>query len=245
MVDRHTVFEVWSPDGAAWARWVKPVLFAALPRDLPPVPDVRMLTINELAGVSATAIVVELPGPYAVDWGVQLARQGWRPIPLFVGSPAPIPESGEPREAVVDVESILGRLVEATDTLKRLNLPPKAPPAFLVDSERGAAPHLSAGMWDNRSLHFEADFPSAVFLKEHGITSVIRIATGDPPLDLARVLRKWHDGGIELLSLSPMADAKLSPLRLPRHLWLYDWLTRLRADTAYRNAMGGFGFVSS
>src|SRR2546421_135826 len=81
------------------------------------------------------ALLVEMPGVEAVAMGLALAAAGYRPVPVFNGSPPPI-KPRHPRvpspvsPAVVDVESVLAAIVGGADTLRNLKILPTAPPAF-------------------------------------------------------------------------------------------------------------------
>src|SRR5262249_25845086 len=158
-LDREALFDVWVHPGAIWAEWVKPVLFAHLPRPLPPFspPALPDLTWAPAPG-ERWAAVVDLPGPLSVAVGRALAEKGYRPVPLFNGCPPP--EGAEDR-ALTGAEQVLAGMVEGGPRLQALPLPLDAPPAFLVDADRNR-PHRSiqAEMFDNRSTLFETDFPS-------------------------------------------------------------------------------------
>src|SRR5262249_25610457 len=61
-----------------------------------------------------------------------------------------------------------------------------------------------AGDWDpdefdNRSISFTTDFPSANFLAAHGIARVMLVqkSSAEPQPDLAHSLRRWQDGGVK------------------------------------------------
>ena|SRR5437016_11537320 len=100
-------------------------------------------------------------------------------------------------------------------------------------------------MFDNRSVVFPSDFPSAEFLKERGIANIIVILeTGTPQFDLAAVLREWQAAGIGIksqvagLSWSPM------PLALPRPSWIQTaWFWIQSRLGLQRKPSGGYGTI--
>ena len=77
---------------------------------------------------------------------------------------------------------------------------PAAPPAFLLDADRRIARiDPEAGVFDNRSVSFETDFPSADFLLAHAIGSVI-VLQKEPDIagDLAQTLLSWQRSGVSI-----------------------------------------------
>jgi hypothetical protein len=250
-VDRQALFETWAPPGAAWSAWAKPVLFAHLPR---PLPQVEAPPAPDLAGLppggAGDALVVELPGVRSVFLGVQLARLGYRPVPLFNGCPPPLPE-GPPgaREAAVDVESILAALARAAPDLAAVLLPAAAPPAFLLDADRRRPPPgLGSSYFDNRSYFYSTDVPGAATLVAHGVRRVIVVTAGGEKLqaDLLDVLREWEAG--DLRTARYRLDRPGRPEELlvgsPRPLVrLWRWLT-VTAGLIRRSDGGYGGFVS-
>lgn len=239
-------FAVWAPELNAWSRWAKPALFSgatvgasgattgqpgaatpAVPLDVSWVQDPR----------ARTALVVDLPGVEAVRAGLELARRGYRPVPLFNTSVGP--------SSVIDAASIAGALMAGADELRDTSLPPDAPPAFLIDSER-TRPLVKPepGRYDNRWIVFPQDFPSASYLQAAGIGEVLLVQREPvPPADdLAHVLLRWQQGGMQILA----TDAKtrdrprsltISPPSSFRRAWY-----RVTALMGFRrNDAGGFG----
>lgn len=173
---------------------------------------------------------------------------GEPPLSVLGGPP---PGSAGPTGApvyevsLVDVWSVLDALQEKTRYLEALRLPPDAPPAFLLDSLRriGQGPVIPR-RFDNRSISFPTDFPSANFLLSAGVRRAVLVQEGgtQPQPDLAHTLRRWQEAGLEL-RLDTLADTGPSlPLdvRKPsgfRNLW-HAFLSRMGFR---RNALGGFG----
>jgi len=245
-MDCQTAYDLWAPCQSVWSVWAKPVLFAHLPRasmELPPLstPDVRWVP----SSVARRAIVVDLPGAEAVAMGLALAARGYRPVPLFNACPPPSPVHATSPVAVIDVDSILTALVEGCDRLSQMRLPDNAPPAFLLDSLRQQPTQpVSVGLFDNRSVVFVTDFPSATFLTAQGIQQVILVRQYRQGLerDLAYALRTWQKAGIELQITALRDRTQPQPLTLPRMGWLTGLWLRLRAWFGLRrNQAGGFG----
>lgn len=234
------LFDLWAPADSVWSHWAKPVLFAEWSPAQPDQPP-AVLTLPELhlALDRNTAVVVDLPGLDSVLTGLALAREGLRPVPLFNGA--------HHAAAVVDTGTILRLLQEGADTLAGLAFSPDAPPAFLLDSKRlspGASPQ--PGKFDNRWMVFPQDFPSANFLKSREIHRVLLLESGgqpQPAADLAHVLRRWQEAGLQIYAADPTGGnmrelhvEKPSSFRLA-------WYRALAVVGLRRSSAGGFGSV--
>ncbi|HJZ92073.1 MAG TPA: hypothetical protein VKE40_14455 [Gemmataceae bacterium] len=247
-MNREEVFECWAPAGSTWSGWVKPVLFAHLPRPLPSPPEIQTHDLSWVPlAAEHVAFVIDIPGPASVELGLALAGRGYQPIPLFNACPPPVPDAQETVEdpSVVDVTSILTALVHGCERLRQAALDPGAPPAFLVDANRQTPRRtVDVGAFDNRSVVFVTDFPSAAFLAGRGITKVIlvREQATPPDSDLAYALGAWQRAGIAIEFKALSQPGAPSQYRLPRAGWLAGIRLRLSAWlTGRRNAAGEFG----
>jgi len=258
---KELIYEVWAPSGALWSPWVKPVLFAAMQVD-------KLGSATQVNNWDATwaprvdegvALVLDLPGPESVRAGLALAERGYRPVPLYNAIPAPV-EVGMTEQtgvSVVELSEIVAGLYHGTGALQRLDLPPDAPPAFLLDWNRrrvGTVPQPE--QFDNRSVSFTTDFPSANFLIAHGILRAVLVhpnrndstgmtswpAVRVPQIDLAHTLRRWQDAGVVLELRFGDDLATATPLNVPKPPW-FGWFFQraLIAMGLSRSPMGGFG----
>ena len=274
-MDRHEIFSAWAPQSSIWSAWAKPVLFAHLHRDAapqppidPPLPDISWAP---KVGHGAT-LVLDLPGPAGVWMGLALAVAGYRPVPLYNACPDPsapgpllrlptpeatttappsapehiLPyESASIRAVLVDVRPIMTALSDAAPQLKELSLPADAPPAFLIDSDRGLGnAHPVPGQFDNRSVSFPTDFPSANLLLNRGIDRAVLVQPTEygPQADLAHTLRRWQEAGIRIELHRLGADGPLVPYVVSRPSEFRSlWHRLLVASGLRRNPLGGFG----
>jgi len=249
-VTREELFEAWAPPGGTWSNWAKPALFAQLPLVLPadtePAPyDLSWVPRPE----ERVAIVVDLPGAASVHFGLALASLGYQPVPLFnaclpPGHAAAMDPTGE-NAAVVRLEPIVAALARGADQL-RANVPRAGtPPAFLIDADREATHRpVAPDVFDNRSVVFVTDFPSAATLSAHGITraAVTRQQPGPIGADLTYALQVWQQAGVKLESKSLSEPGPPEPLVLPRPRWWTGLVRRLKgAFDFHRNAAGEFG----
>ena len=248
-MDPRRIFEIWAPPDGPWSPWAKPVLFAHLDvaGDLPTVaiPEIRLPFDRPKAG--GRAVVVDLPSLESIGLGLELARLGYRPVPLFNACPSPPGLSGDVVPEAVPVKPLLSALMQGTDRLKSAGLTGDAPPAFLLDADRlGTEKPILPGWFDNRWVVFETDLPSARFLARYQITAVELIHRGAPGEDLLDVLRDWNRAGISLWHTDLDQPGPPSALvvpgtwflglsRLARRVWA---LLSLR-----RNPRGGYGGV--
>ena len=241
------LFQIWAPSIRVWAQWAKPVLFACEsaidPGNLLVPPAWPKL---DAPNDHMTALVIDLPREMAAEYGIAAARDGYWPVPLFNCAYGP--------GAVLNVLTLIERLIAGARELGQLNVPADAPPAFLTDSKRMSpdAP-LQPGKFDNRYILLPQDFPSASFLKAHGIMRVVWIRSeieqsnlmlrSKVTEDLAHIFRRWQEAGLEIYSseLSTQQTERIEvqePSRFRSLFYRAIALAGLR-----RNSSGGFGGI--
>ena len=246
-MDPRVIYETWAPPDALWSPWAKPVLFAHLGElgALPPVEMTEVRSEWKAASADRPALILDLPGLESIRLGLELIQLGYRPVPLFNACPDTRGiESDVAREAV-PVKPLLSALLQGTHRLKSAALALDAPPAFLLDANRlGLDQPIGPGVFDNRSVVFPTDFPSANFLATRGILDAQVVHRGALQRDLLDVLQIWRRQGISLSHIDLAASGAPGPLtwsrmwasglsRLARRLWT---VMNLR-----RNSRGGYG----
>jgi hypothetical protein len=254
MMTRQKIFEIWASKDSPWSLWAKAVVFSQIPDS-----EIQSTVCSEPTEFSQTkdvpsqrrAIVVDLPGASSVMFGLRMAEQGFRPVPLFNAVPGPRRNLEDPRNImnrwaeIVDVNSVMLGLIAATSRLLEIHLRNDAPPAFLLDASRRAADFIPLpGQFDNRSITFPTDFPSATFLIGRGISEVLLIQTSDSPPqpDLAHTLLRWQNQGISVLSATPDTLESAQPILIPRPSGFRRfWYAFTCAMGLRRNPFGGFG----
>ena len=247
---RDELFEAWAPSGETWSNWAKPALFGQLP---PMLPTDTEPTAFDLSWVprpdDRVGIVVDLPGAASVHFGLALASLGYQPVPLYNACLPPghaaAPDASGENVALVRLEPIVTALVRGAEQLRRNRPPAGAPPVFLIDADREATHRpVVPDAFDNRSVVFVTDFPSAATLAAHGIARgiVVRERPGAISADLAYALQVWRQAGVKLDSKSLSEPGPPAPLVLPRPRWWTGLLRRLRGMFGFRrNAAGEFG----
>jgi hypothetical protein len=180
-----------------------------------------------------------LPGFESLTAGLALAGRGYVPIPLY--------NACWGTDAVVTMDVILDLLEPATIRLRELALSVDAPPAFLLDARRqNEVVPAAPGRFDNRWLTFPQDFPSARRLLSRGVRTALLVQQGrqQPAEDLAHVLLRWQEGGLELRSVDLSAAELSEPLTVrPPSRFRSMWYRALAAAGLRRNSAGGFGSV--
>lgn len=250
-MNKEEIFSIWAPENSVWSRWAKPVLFAHLDSALSHIPvtnaplDVSWSPPKE----ERVAIVLDLPGADGVLTGLTLAGRGYRPVPLYNALPLPFGQSllspaTCSRVAAVDVLLIISALRTGTKLLAQLTLPSDAPPAFLLDANRKGTRKMIPDEFDNRSVSFTTDFPSANFLASQSIERVLLVQKQvlEPQPDLAHTFRRWQDGGLTLerLRLDPLSPRE--SFEVSRPAWYGAMFQRaLSAIGLRRSSSGGFG----
>ena len=241
-------FSTWVPDlpeddfGPAWTHWAKPVLFASINGEVPmgflKDEDLPALLAALKAPAAKCAVVVDLPGTQSISVGVELAEQGYRPVPLFNGSPG--------RDELISTSELISALRSAAARMQNFSIPADAPPVFLLDSRRmSKAVTPAPGKFDNRWFTFPQDFPSANLLRARGISTVLLIqeAIGQPAEDLSHVLKRWQDAGMEILGTTPDAG-RTEPLKVNRPRRFRSLAYGLLALIGlFPNSAGGFGGI--
>jgi hypothetical protein len=231
---RAAAFEAWAPDESPWARWVKPVLFAAeMNYNTPEIKDIPEADWAPPPG--RTAFILDLPGDEGVRQGLALAKAGDRPVPLYNGV-----FSSAGGDMAVDVTGIVRALFGGAETLRQAGLRPHAPPAFLLDADRMKGEPRPKGKYDNRWCVFPQDMPSAGFLREQGIREVC-LRSSLRQNDLMHILLRYKQAGLRITRWIP-GEAAAADLALVRPSLFRSFIYRARVMAGLtRNAAGGFG----
>lgn len=198
-------YKLWAPFGKKWVDWVRPVPFVEMNMAKKPY-CVSKLTIPEILKLdimgNETAIIVDLPGEDSVEMGLALAKNGYRPIPIFNG----VREQDNAR-ATVDNQSIEDALLYGAEILRDIPIPEDAPPAFLIDTNRLQRYKMNDSIFDNSWDLYPQDIPSARYLRAQGINKILVV--GDAlSRDLKKVFYDFQKKGIDIYVSNGYAPAK-------------------------------------
>jgi hypothetical protein len=240
-VEGEEVYRVWAPAGSIWSDWVAPALFVQIScssAEAPLVDDGVSWLPDGLA--ERVAIILDLPGAKSFRLGAQLAAiRGFRPVPVINASPGPTQFPLTWDVCVLDMRELVRSLCAATPAIRALKLKDDAPPVFLLDDARVHGNRLpESGMFDNRWMVFPQDFPSAAFLRKHGIEDVLLYQEDNlqPREDLAHVLFGWQQAGLRIHG----RDGKVIGIERPSQFRAL-WYRALAILGLRRNSAGGFG----
>jgi hypothetical protein len=252
MKSGREVFDVWAPEESIWSPWVSPVMFAQIScaEHLVPTSAERPSVIwYEEQADRETAIVLDLPGSDAIHSALGLATLGYRPVPVINASPGPIRlqlTPAAPSVVTLDMEAIVRSVCMGTSIVSETPLAPEAAPVFILDSRRTAgSTALRPELFDNRWTIFPQDFPSARFLLERGIKRVVLVhtnANAQPQEDLAHVLLRWQEAGLEIFGKvqgNTEVPVKITVTRPSRFRLV--WHRALVLLGFRRSSVGGFG----
>ena len=252
-MNKEEIFEIWAPAGAVWSRWVKPVLFSriGLADLVAPAPDMPVNMGWVPAANEGIALLIDLPGEESVTMGIALAARGYRPVPLYNAIPLPSQDLPPVHTAgktvvAVDVIPIINALDKGAAKLSALKLLDDAPPAFLLDANRqGENRAMQPGEFDNRSICFTSDFPSAAFFTAHGIRRILLVQkdSARPQADLAWPLLSWQEAGLPLECIqADRSPARTEPLWISRPPWYAALFRKVASVLGFcRAPRGGFG----
>ena len=236
-------FEAWAGDHE-WSDWTKPTLFASelfaayANVGQQSIPDtehgaLEMALRNNIrhrddAGNRA-CLVVDMPDARAIRFGAALSQHGFAPLMLFNGV-------ASARNPIIPYHDVVAALIRYAGGL-RVAADPS--PAFLLDSRRLDGSPMP-GRYDNRWITFPQDFPSGGRLRSSGITRCYLVLEPQRIADdLAHVLKRWQDAGIEICDATNGQPLNVTTPPLYKTLY-YRWLALVKLRP---NSFGGFGAV--
>jgi hypothetical protein len=238
------VEDVWVGPDHAWRAWVKRPLFASLPiaevesatEDVPYRSDASRWNREGVAWLAAqpAALLIDLPGPRAIETALALGRHGFRPVLSINASSAP--------EEVVDMQPILALLVEGARSASLFPADAAAPPAFILDSRRAgmrAGSQPWPGAFDNRWTIFPGDLPSGEQLRAAGLGAVV-IAHDRDALheDVEAVAWSYRRAGLEV-RLADVRNRRITVQSGALPGWVARQLATLRRRFSLRRRWDG------
>mgnify|MGYP000855915068 FL=1 len=228
---RIEIYKTWAPDNSVWTAWAKPVLFADLPKtgEMLEIPQAKWI-----GNAVDTMVIVDLPGIESVVESLALAKEGYRPVPLYNGVKGPSIGS-----EIVAVGKIQKALIAGADILSSLYISPSAPPVFMLDSKRFSAQVYQAGKYDNRWCVFPQDMPSAKFLKERNIKHVV-VRSTTIRNDLSHILCRYQEQGISIYLSTKFETQKVMKVKRPSEFKSLFYRISVMSGLR-RNSAGGFG----
>jgi len=212
------IFKIWAPTGVKWIDWVRPVPFIAINDPYRVNPTINSTIQNFATGINYdyvikmqenTAVILDLPGCDSIKEGLELAKLGFRPIPLYNGT-----NEQQGAMALVDNHSIESALILGALEYQKLTIAKNAPPVFLLDSNRTHRFKMDVSVFDNSWAIYEQDMPSAEYFISNDINKII-VRGETIQKDLTRILYKFQIKGIEVLFTKGYDEPKAVSLKKP------------------------------
>lgn len=213
------IYKIWAPENTKWTNWVRPVPFVAIDmysrrnefNDFC-IPQNIFLN-NEM---NNTAIIIDLPEYQSIEFGIALTKFGFRPIPVYNGT-----TEQDGALATTNNYSVEAALIWGANELKNIDINKDANPAFLLDKNRTNRYKMNQTIFDNSWDIYGQDIPSADYLINNNIESVIVI--GDSiQRDLRKILVKYQKKGIKIF----LSNGYEMPKKVKVKLALVDWFKK-------------------
>lgn len=211
MTDKE-LYRIWAPLGKKWIEWVRPVPFVEIQEHS----KEYLFTLFEVPAMdfpeerfADAALIVDLPGAESIELGIALAKEGYRPIPVFNGT---IEQKGA--RATVDNQSVGMGLIHGAKELQKITLEDDARPVFLLDSNRLHIHRIDVTVFDNSWDIYPQDMPSADYFLKNGIHKIVVIGER-VSRDLKKILYEYQKKKIEIYLQKGYAEPKKVKLRKP------------------------------
>ena len=206
------IYRIWAPAGKKWVDWVRPVPFVEM-NSYSKMYNYSEFTIPSIVYADEvstdTAIIVDLPGMESVKEGLALAKNGFRPIPIFNGT---VEQMGA--RATVDNQSAGIALALGAPLLSKIEIKEDAPPAFLTDRNRLLRYKMDVSVFDNSWDVYPQDLPSAEYLLNKSIHKVVVVGR-DVAKDLKKILYDYQKKKIEIYHTNRYGLPKKVRIRKP------------------------------
>lgn len=205
------IYKIWA-DNSIWSNWIRPVPFISINNDLkidriidfdiPKLNFINNLPIN-------AALFIDLPECNSITEGIALAKEGFRPIPIFNGT---IEQRGT--TPTCDNTTIVYALALGASHLQKIKISPYAPPAFLLNTNRLNRYKMNASIYDNSWDIYFQDLPSGKYFLENNITNII-VHSNKIHNDLKDILYKYQKSGIKIWFINNDDEIKLAKIKKP------------------------------
>ena len=204
-------YSQWAPEGKKWTDWVRPVPFINIGKGIKRYRVCSEDMVSHLFSEeekelepfkSNTSLVVDMSGPQSVMLGLHLAREGFRPIPIYNGT-----IEQENARATTDNQSVTEALLMGCQILKDIKIDDEALPVFLLDSNRLNRYKRNIGIFDNSWDVYPQDMPSAEYFLKNGIDKILVVGE-KLSRDLRKILYNYQRKNIQIY-FKKMYDASV------------------------------------
>lgn len=194
-----TVYKSFVPTVNKWSNWVRPVPFINIGMGKQNFTynfaEQHVFDSNDedmKQFTKETAIIIDMPGITSINAGMNIVKQGFRPIPIYNGT---IEEDNA--RSVVDNQAVSEGLMWMGKQLQEIDIDENALPVFLLDSNRLIQYKRKISLYDNSWDIYAQDMPSAQYFLKNDIKRILLISERISG-DLRRILLKYQKGGLEI-----------------------------------------------
>ena len=203
------VYKIWAPYHKKWTNWVRPVPFIYLDESINEFIDYNISHINYLSKIlDNTAIIIDINGIDSIKEGIELAKIGYRPIPIFNGT------SSNNALSTTNNKVIEPLLIWGALELKKIKLKDNALPVFLLDDNRLNRYKINRGIFDNSWDVYYQDLPSSKYFLNNNIDKIL-VRANKINKDLNKILYDYQKNNIKILftnGFDPIKEIKIKKI---------------------------------
>ena len=157
-MNKKQIYNIWAPSTSKWSNWVKPIAFTTLDSNqkIYEIINYNIPKINYLDKyLENTIIIIDTKADNAIKEAIALANIGYRPIPLFNGTNAPLNAT-----ATCNNYLIAPYLIWGAKQLTKIKIKKDANPVFILDINRLNRKKINKTIFDNSWDIYDQDLPS-------------------------------------------------------------------------------------
>ena len=204
------VYKIWAPYHKKWTNWVRPVPFIYLDESINEFIDYNISHINYLSKIlDNTAIIIDINGIDSIKEGIELAKIGYRPIPIFNGT------SSNNALSTTNNKVIEPLLIWGALELKKIKLKDNALPVFLLDDNRLNRYKINRGIFDNSWDVYYQDLPSSKYFLNNNIDKIL-VRANKINKDLNKILYDYQKNNLKILftnGFEPIKEIKIKKIK--------------------------------
>ncbi len=210
-MNKKQIYNIWAPSTSKWSNWVKPIAFTTLDSNqkIYEIINYNIPKINYLDKyLENTIIIIDTKADNAIKEAIALANIGYRPIPLFNGTNAPLNAT-----ATCNNYLIAPYLIWGAKQLTKIKIKKDANPVFILDINRLNRKKINKTIFDNSWDIYDQDLPSYKYLLNNKINKII-IKSDYIAKDLKKILYNYQKNNIQILYTNGYEEIK--PIKLKK-----------------------------
>ena len=210
-MNKKQIYNIWAPSTSKWSNQVKPIAFTTLDSNqkIYEIINYNIPKINYLDKyLENTIIIIDTKADNAIKEAIALANIGYRPIPLFNGTNAPLNAT-----ATCNNYLIAPYLIWGAKQLTKIKIKKDANPVFILDINRLNRKKINKTIFDNSWDIYDQDLPSYKYLLNNKINKII-IKSDYIAKDLKKILYNYQKNNIQILYTNGYEEIK--PIKLKK-----------------------------